>query len=180
MTLDKPDKEVTRLQSKVQSRNLTSFKDFYREHTGKLVRFLICDGASVTDAAEIAQDVMTRLWESWTTVEYPKTWIRRVAERELVRRKAHAGERLVAEIPEESSILRDDVDIRAWEQRHDELKALDALPPRQRQILAWSLEGYTTVEIADLLQISASAVRANLLKARRSYAKNGNDISEEQ
>jgi RNA polymerase sigma-70 factor (ECF subfamily) len=43
---------------------------------------------------------------------------------------------------------------------------IEQLPPRQRQVLAWTYDGATPTEIAEALQISPDAVRANLHKAR--------------
>jgi DNA-directed RNA polymerase specialized sigma24 family protein len=37
--------------------------------------------------------------------------------------------------------------------------------------MAWSLDGYTPAEIATELQITAEAVRASLMKARRALAE---------
>ncbi|TDD11170.1 hypothetical protein E1294_45525 [Nonomuraea diastatica] len=40
------------------------------------------------------------------------------------------------------------------------------LPPVQREIMAWTIDGYTPAEIAELLDKSPPAVRVNLFKAR--------------
>jgi RNA polymerase sigma-70 factor (ECF subfamily) len=77
-------------------------------------------------------------------------------------------EDLVAEVPEPLLTFTDVAD---WEQRHDILRILDALPLRQRQVLAWTLDGHTPAEIAVELQLPSETVRANLYKARRAVAK---------
>ncbi|GGR46147.1 sigma factor-like helix-turn-helix DNA-binding protein [Streptomyces netropsis] len=46
-----------------------------------------------------------------------------------------------------------------------------SLPYRQRQILAWTLSGYTPSEIAQQLELTPEAVRASLKKARRTLAE---------
>jgi RNA polymerase sigma-70 factor (ECF subfamily) len=58
-----------------------------------------------------------------------------------------------------------------WESRQELLGLLLLLPPRQRQVLAWSVDGHTPTEIAEELSIGADAVRANLMKARRAIAR---------
>jgi RNA polymerase sigma factor (sigma-70 family) len=78
---------------------------------------------------------------------------------------------LVGEAPERSALLAPLTNVEAWEQRHDVLRVLDYLPPRQRQVMAWALDGYTSLEIADELKITAEAVRASLKKARRTLAE---------
>jgi DNA-directed RNA polymerase specialized sigma24 family protein len=60
--------------------------------------------------------------------------------------------------------------IEEWETRHDTLPMLRSLPPRQRQVLAWSLAGFTPGDIAEHLDLPADTVRANLRKARRAAA----------
>ena len=47
------------------------------------------------------------------------------------------------------------------------LAALAALPPKQRQVMAWSIDGYSPAEIARKLGADPTAVRQNLTKARK-------------
>ncbi|MEC3952900.1 sigma-70 family RNA polymerase sigma factor [Nocardia sp. CDC153] len=180
MTANEPTKDKIPLQSNEDPKGIDAYKSFYRDHAPSLVRFLICQGASLPDANEIAQETMTLLWERWIQVEYPKTWTWRVAQRKLIKRRTERRERLVAEIPEHSVIYREDAEIKAWEELFDRYSALETLPLRQRQVFTWWLEGYTTTEIAEQLDISADAARANLAKARRSFAKNWTDINKAQ
>lgn len=77
--------------------------------------------------------------------------------------------RLVAFL--ECSLLLSATNVEAWEQRHEILRLLAGLPPRQRQVLAWTLDGYTPAEIAEVLAITPEAVRASLMKARRALAE---------
>ncbi|MET9444407.1 sigma factor-like helix-turn-helix DNA-binding protein [Streptomyces sp. NPDC006610] len=76
----------------------------------------------------------------------------------------------VDEVPEPTSLLARPDAIAEWEATHDVLPVLRSLPPRQRQILAWTLAGFTPTDIAELLGLRAETVRANLMKARRSAA----------
>jgi RNA polymerase sigma factor (sigma-70 family) len=54
---------------------------------------------------------------------------------------------------------------------HDEartvLAALADLPPKQRQVMAWSIDGFSPGEIALELDVDPAAVRQNLAKARK-------------
>ena len=45
-----------------------SFSEFYRQHAGSLVAFLIWQGAGVEEAAEIAQETMARAWAGWERI----------------------------------------------------------------------------------------------------------------
>ncbi|WP_436762721.1 helix-turn-helix transcriptional regulator [Streptosporangium sp. V21-05] len=57
-----------------------------------------------------------------------------------------------------------------WEARHDGLGMLRSPPPRQRQVLAWTMSDFTPSEIAEQLGMTPNAVSANLKKARRAAA----------
>jgi RNA polymerase sigma-70 factor (ECF subfamily) len=87
-----------------------------------------------------------------------------------VRRTAEVVEYPIPEMPEHATALLRITDVVAWEQNHDVLRMLDRLPARQRQVLAWTVDGYAPAEIAAELQMTPEAVRASLLKARRALA----------
>ncbi|MFY1698586.1 sigma factor-like helix-turn-helix DNA-binding protein [Solwaraspora sp. WMMA2101] len=70
-----------------------------------------------------------------------------------------------------SPLLSASADISAWEQRHDVIRLLAILPWRQRQVMAWTFDGYQPQEIAVELEITPEAVRASLKLARRALAE---------
>jgi hypothetical protein len=47
--------------------------------------------------------------------------------------------------------------VETWEQQHEVLPVLDRLSPRQRQVMAWTLQCYTPAEIATELRTNAAA-----------------------
>ncbi|MEV6656439.1 RNA polymerase sigma factor [Nocardia fluminea] len=145
------------------------FKAFYRANAAKLVGFLVTQGARTADAADIAQETMIKLWKSWSTIDSPMAWARVVAGRELVRRLGAVEEDNIDE-SEHSALLGNASDIDDWVRRNDYQRVLAALPPRQRQVLVWTTEGYSPTEIADQLKLNAVTVRSNLRKARRAMA----------
>ncbi len=69
-----------------------------------------------------------------------------------------------------SLLLSPGIDIPEWEERHEVLRLLNLLPPRQRQVMAWTYDGSSPADIAAELNISAEAVRTNLKRARRTLA----------
>ncbi|GAA1069081.1 hypothetical protein GCM10009647_090990 [Streptomyces sanglieri] len=146
------------------------FSAFYRSTIRPLVAFLINQGAAVHVAADIAQDTMTSAYRRWNELRTPRPWVYKVASRALVRRFASTEEEPVGEIPEPTSLLARPDAIEEWETRHDTLPMLRSLPPRQRQVLAWTLAGFTPGDIAEHLGLPSDTVRANLLKARRAAA----------
>lgn len=146
------------------------FAAFYRANTRGLVAFLVTQGVSVPVAADIVQDTMLKAYQRWNDLRDPRAWARTVASRELVRRIASVEEKLVEQVPEPSSLLSDPDAIAEWEHCYDLLPLLRSLPPRQRQVLAWTLDGFTPDDIAQQLRITSEAVRSNLWKARRAAA----------
>ncbi|MFE2693745.1 RNA polymerase sigma factor [Streptomyces mirabilis] len=164
----------------VQQETDEAFSAFYRETIRPLVGFLVNQGAAVHLAADIAQDTMAAAYQRWSDLRAPKAWVYTVASRALIRKIASAQEESVEEVPEPTSLLPRPDDIAEWEARHDALPLLRSLPPRQRQVLAWTLAGFTPTDIADHLSLTAENVRANLKKARRATAARLKARQEEQ
>src|SRR5262249_8029152 len=133
-------------------------------------------GVPLGHAADLAQETMILAYRHWATITHPEPWARRVASRLWARRLAETAEDSVADVPEPGPLLAI-TDVTAWEQRHDVLRVLDLLPSRQRQVLAWTLDGYTPTEIATELQISPDTVRANLYKAQGRVVKDRGWVS---
>lgn len=146
------------------------FSEFYRASAQKLVGFLVNQGAGAAVAADIAQDTMMSAYRNWWRIREPRAWVHTVASRALARRIADVREEPVEPVPEPSSLLPDPHAVAEWEVRHDTQRLLAFLPPRQRQILAWTLNEFTPTEIANELGITPETVRANLMKARRAAA----------
>jgi RNA polymerase sigma-70 factor (ECF subfamily) len=146
------------------------FSEFYRNFVPTLVGFLLWQGVPLREAADIAQETMILAYRRWNTIHTPQAWARRVASQMWARRIASTVEDLFPDVPEQRSPLLAIGDAEAWEQRHDILRLLSQLPPRQRQVLAWSMDGYTPAEIAEELKMTPEAVRSSLFKARRTLA----------
>ncbi|MEB8342118.1 RNA polymerase sigma factor [Streptomyces endophyticus] len=156
------------------------FAAFYRLHVKRLVAFLINQNASLSlvaflinqnaslsDAADIAQATMEKLYQRWSEIGHHRAWAYKVASRELIRKFSDTRESPVEELPEPSSLLPRPDGVSEWESRYDALRVLRTLPPRQRQILAWTLSDFTPAEISQQLGLSCEAVRASLKKARQ-------------
>lgn len=156
------------------------FSDFYRKTVKELVGFLINQGARLPVAADIAQDTLLKAYQRWADIHEPRPWAYTVASRALVRMIASAEETLVESVPEPTSLLARPDAIAEWEARYAALPMLRSLPPRQRQVLAWTLAGFTPGDIADHLGLPNETVRGNLAKARRGAAAYLRKTEEEQ
>jgi RNA polymerase sigma-70 factor (ECF subfamily) len=156
------------------------FSDFYRATLRPLVQFLINQGSSIHLAADIAQETMARAYRRWTEIDHPRAWVHKVASRELVRHFSRVVEEPTDSVPEPSSLAPRPDTAGEWEVRQVTLHVLQALPPRQRQVLAWTLSGYTPTEIAAELRMSPEAVRSSLKKARRTATRHIDESGEHQ
>jgi RNA polymerase sigma factor (sigma-70 family) len=155
------------------------FACFYREHVRRLVAYLLYQGAPAHLAAELAQEAMITAWRRWDTIASPKAYVYAVAYKAFVRHAVDVAEQPVAEVPEPTVIMPHPEEAEAWLQKQQVIDVLRALPPRQRQVLALTIDGWPPAEIAGLLGIDPSAVRSNLMKARRNAAEHRRRTGEE-
>ncbi|SCL25803.1 RNA polymerase sigma-70 factor, ECF subfamily [Micromonospora nigra] len=146
-------------------RRVEEFSAFYRGFATRLAGWLIWQGASEADAYDIMQETMQTVFRRWESIEYPKAFARETASRAYVARLARVDPVPVEDIADRmphshsGSALAD--------VKHDIRKALEKMPPRQVQLLAWSFEEHTPTEIAAQLQMTPEAVRSSLYKARK-------------
>ena len=143
------------------------FTLFYDIEMPKLVGFLIVQGASVMTAADAAQEAMTSAYRQWDDIDQPRAWVRTVAARtvrrftERARKEAPHGEP-----PEPGHGLLTAQSAAEVEARHTFLALLRQLPPAQREVLAWTYDGYTPTQIAAVLGKKPATVRSVLRDAR--------------
>ncbi|MEU4780761.1 sigma-70 family RNA polymerase sigma factor [Micromonospora sp. NPDC023633] len=148
------------------------FTDFFRKSIKPLVKFLATGlGISTADAADAAQEAMREAHRKWRTINNPHTWIRTVASRKAIRKLINPAEVLTDDVATLNPLLRMPPDqVVLWEEQQKVLRLLSTLPPRQRQVMAWTLDGYEPAEIAEQLRMTPEAVRSNLYKARKALA----------
>jgi RNA polymerase sigma-70 factor (ECF subfamily) len=148
-----------------------AFSAFYRRFVPILVAFLVWQGARLDVAADVAQEAMIKAYKNWSKIRQPEAWARSVAYRDFIRYRIDPPAVRYGDPPEHSCLLRPLTNVEAWEQQHEILRLLRHLPERQRQVLAWTLDGYTAAEIAEVLERTPEAVRASLMKARRTLTR---------
>ncbi|WP_239395344.1 RNA polymerase sigma factor [Frankia sp. CiP3] len=149
---------------------VAAFSAFYRAETLALVAFLVWQGVPAADVADVAQEAMARLLDRWEQVEHPRAWVRTVAGRVWGRKVASVDEQPVGVPPEPSPLLSRPGEVDAIVGRFYVLDLLATLPSRQRQVMAWTFDGFTPTEIAAELHITPEAVRTALAKGRRALA----------
>ena len=112
---------------------------------------------------------MASVYRRWPEINSPRAYAYTVAYRAFIRQALDdAPETPVGEVPEPASVLPHPGEAEAWLQSQQVTGILRALPPRQRQVLALTVDGWAPAEIAELLSIDPAAVRSSLKKARRS------------
>ncbi|MFF2518262.1 RNA polymerase sigma factor [Streptomyces sp. NPDC058086] len=157
------------------------FPAFYRRFLPTLVAFLMWQGAPGDRATDLAQETMIKAYNKWHDIRSPQAWTRRVASRELVRYFSRVEEEPVDQVPDTAaSLLPRPDELAEWECKHELLNLLKLLPPRQRQVLAWSMTGYTPSQIAEELGLTPETVRGNLRKVRLSVASHMKAWEEDQ
>ncbi|QKW54250.1 RNA polymerase sigma factor [Streptomyces buecherae] len=140
------------------------FARYYRQHRAGLTRFVMRHGANPHEAADAAQAAFNEAFRSWHLIDHRAAWLRTVALRVFLRQSVRPeeeltdAERAIGCGPLEAVVLR--------EQQARVYAALDRLPGRQRQVMAWYLDGISTDEMAAALEMTPAAVRQNLSRAR--------------
>jgi RNA polymerase sigma factor (sigma-70 family) len=177
--VSRPTAEAPGPSSLPQSSGEQDFAGFYREHFPRLVAYLLYQGARAHLAADLAQEAMIAAYQRWDAITMPRSYVWTVAYRTFIRSALHEAELPIAEVPEPTAALPDPEEAEAWLQEQEIMGVLHALPPRQRQILALTLDGWTPAEMANLLGIDSSAVRSNLKKARRNADEHRRRTGEE-
>lgn len=142
-----------------------NFTDCYTRELPGLTWFVMSLGANAEVAADVAQSAFTDAFPLWATIRHPRAWLRRVAERGYYRRGFR--ETLVESPPERPESLATASDVELRDEARAVLAALAALPPKQRQVMAWCIDGYSPAEIASEIGADPAAVRQNLAKARK-------------
>jgi RNA polymerase sigma factor (sigma-70 family) len=149
-----------------------AFAEFFRAEHKKLIRFVIALGADGDEAAEIAQVTFFKAFEGWDAIRAPRAWIRRVALNELTAaRHAARRESPRSTLPDAPVPVSTALAVELTEEARQVLAALQGLPPRQRQVMAWIIDGFGAAEIARELGISPESVRQSHAKARKNLGR---------
>jgi len=148
------------------------FAEFFRAEHKKLIRFVMANGADADRAAEIAQMTFVKAFECWDVIRAPRAWIRRVAVNELTAaRQAARRETPQATLPDSPAPVSPALAVELTEEARQVLAALQALPPRQRQVMAWIIDGFGATEIAREFGVSPESVRQSYAKARKNLGR---------
>ncbi|MEU8404156.1 sigma-70 family RNA polymerase sigma factor [Nonomuraea sp. NPDC048892] len=148
------------------------FLDFYDREYHLLVRFLLCCGAPKAEAEDAAQEAFLEVWARWDwvrdTVRRPSLYLRKVAYHKYLRPPGPRRRPLPATMREQEPPERSGPDHAVLtDESLDVLAALRELDGNSMIAMALRVDGFTAVEIADHLGLSAQKVRDLLKKARK-------------
>lgn len=145
----------------------------FRENESGLIRFIAARVGCRATAEDIGQEIYVRLERvSWAQVVNPRAFLFRIAANLITNHKEQTRRR--SELNEEAMELLWGTSDSATPERHalaeEELtrvwSAMEQLPERTRQVLAWSrFEGLSNTQIAVRLGVSSQAVDKHLRKA---------------
>jgi RNA polymerase sigma factor (sigma-70 family) len=154
-------------QTKTQAEVIEQFTAYYRDDFKRLTYFVVRLGASVEEAQDVAQEAMKEAMRSWPEIDHPHAFVRKAATRIFLRDRQK-----IKRVHE--AALRDGAhDMTATFDTDTEyiLQMLNALPTEQREVMAWTLDGYTPTEIAEMTGQKAATVRSHLRHAREKLIK---------
>jgi RNA polymerase sigma factor (sigma-70 family) len=151
-------------QVEITRQTLAEFEAHYRRDLKPLMGFVISLGASFHEAEDVAQVAMKAALLDWPNIDHPRAFVRQVARRVFLRSRGKAKrEREVAVLAlpiENATTGMPTVTTR------EVLNAIRSLPPAQREVMAWTIDGYEPSEIAALTGKSSATVRSHLRHAR--------------
>lgn len=141
------------------------FTAVYRAEVAALVRHVMVHGAAAEEAWDAAQTAFAHAYRVWSTVRSPRAWLRVVAVRAYFR--SALPETPTDALPDRPDPSSPALRVELGEQERLVFTALAGLPVKQRQVMAWTVDGYAPAEIAEVLQEDPAAVRQNLRRARQ-------------
>jgi RNA polymerase sigma factor (sigma-70 family) len=152
------------------------FDRLYREHAPSVYRYAFAVLGNQADAEDVTQQTFLNAYravERGTKPRKAENWLLRIAHNEVRRHFRKNGAAVEVEFDDRLGVVaRDDSDPRLA----DVLRALRKLPPNQRAALVMrEFEGRPYSEIAEVLEISQSALEALLFRARRGLAEELDD-----
>jgi RNA polymerase sigma-70 factor (ECF subfamily) len=159
---------------------LPSF-DAVEQHVESVYRYALRLAGRVDLAEDLAQETLLRGWRNRDKLRdsrVARVWLLRIATNVWMdhMRQAQFQPRLLESEP---TCPRPTSATRSHERENVEraLAAMDGLPPRQRQVLYLSTcEGLSHAEVAEILAIELSAVKANLSLARKEMRRRLSDV----
>ncbi|MGW3769970.1 sigma-70 family RNA polymerase sigma factor [Actinomadura verrucosospora] len=140
------------------------FSEWFEEDFPRLVGFLMTLGAGRCAAEDAAQTACAEAYTHWEDIRRPRAWVRKVATRAFYRDQKAALSTAESIRRIAARTCGDHAEQVA--ERDLVLAALRTLPPRQREVMAWTIDGFRPEQIALELRTTPETVRKSLQRAR--------------
>ncbi|MFH8485313.1 RNA polymerase sigma factor [Streptomyces longisporoflavus] len=159
-------------ESQKQAAKWAEVGNSYEQDKPYIIRFLLRQGATFEEAQDASHTAFLEFYRSSAPVARPRAWLRTVALRAFYRQAVKPCERLEQAVEEQrgASLVDWHTPLEAVElseQQRQVFSALVQLPFKQRSVMAWHLDGFSTAEIAHEMNMAHPAVLQNLSRARR-------------
>jgi RNA polymerase sigma factor (sigma-70 family) len=144
-----------------------AFTQFYRAERGAVMAMLWTAGATEQEAEDATQQAMLDVLNRWSTITFPRAYVRTAAWRFFVKIKEEVARR--ARTTDELGVLGAADDINegsVWEDETWVRDHLRSLPPMQREVMESMLESLKPAQISRLVGRTEGAVRQSLRDAR--------------
>ena len=145
------------------------FTPFFRQHFRSLMRHVMYIGGTLHEAEEAAQAAMEEILKRWPTITDKLPYARRAALNAFRKARTRGLDRTRKRQVEAGDVRADaaaDDNLTLWENTEWVMSLLEALPPRQREVMAFIVDDFSPAEIAQMLGRTPTAVRNNLRAAR--------------
>jgi RNA polymerase sigma-70 factor (ECF subfamily) len=148
-----------------------SFTDFYKSNFASLVVLASAVAHDNTFAEDIVQETMSLVHDRWRDLETRGT-ARAWARRTVVNKSIDRRRRLTRERGAMPRLWEDRPNPIAPSENHSLWEAVRQLPTKQRvAVVLFYVDGYSTDEIASVLECSGSSARTSLHRARVALAQ---------
>ncbi|MFI6567081.1 RNA polymerase sigma factor [Streptomyces sp. NPDC050534] len=168
-TPDDPDPSADRWASQ------SSFTNFYASEVRLIVLFVYKNGATWDDAWDATQNAFAETFQRWDSIDYPAKYVRATALRNYRAQQQRSSEDVRRATEAEWFYFPSFDQLKLLDEEKDVIDAIAKLPDRQREVMAWSYDGFSISEISDLLRVDAGRVRSNLHLARKRLKEALND-----
>lgn len=143
------------------------FEDWYRREFPGLLLFARRMGAGWQESFDLAQEACAKAYPRWDEIDEPRAYLRVAVRNAYFLLQRRGSEELLGAA--ELLAAPDGGGLRQVEFHDQEvviMAAIRRLPPQQREVMAWTVDGYRPTEIAEMLGKPAGTVRVNLHHAR--------------
>lgn len=152
---------------------MSPFEEWYDRDWDALVVFAIRLGAGQEHAKDLVQNACAEVWKRWAAICHPSSYARKSIGRAYWMSVSNVERQSAYGVPEDLPAPEDPSigEIEFKDQEQMIFAVIRDLPPRQREVIAWSIDGYQPNEIAGEIGITAEAVRKSLCDARKALRK---------